>query len=82
VAHPSILHVALNASKQIGWTESRQKSNILLALRKSEVASGDSAAAGFRPYDQVGGKGLLEPQPIKDPKNTVAYLGMIVVNLI
>ncbi|GAA5916694.1 hypothetical protein JCM6882_002270, partial [Rhodosporidiobolus microsporus] len=72
LVHPSILEVALEATSSLGWSSQQQQQRIILAVKKDEAGP---AAARFRCLDSLISDQLLEPHKVKDPKNTVAYLG-------
>ncbi|GAA5951876.1 hypothetical protein JCM21900_004172 [Sporobolomyces salmonicolor] len=72
LVHPSILEVALSATKALGWSEKRQQERIILAVRKDEAAPAD---ARFLTLDYLISDRSLEPHVIAKPRETVAYLG-------
>ena len=72
IVHPAILNVALQATTAMGWNKKQQREKIILAVVRAEAGP---AIDGFKCFDDFMGYQLLTPHPIKDPKNTVAYLG-------
>ena len=56
----------------MGWNKKQQRERIILAVVRAEAGP---AIDGFKCFDDFMGYQLLTPHPIKDPKNTVAYLG-------
>ncbi|GAA5896810.1 hypothetical protein JCM5296_002563 [Sporobolomyces johnsonii] len=72
LVHPSILEVALSATKALGWSEKRQQERIILAVRKDEAAPADER---FLTLDYLISDRSLEPHRITKPRETVAYLG-------
>lgn len=72
LVHPSILDVALAATQQMGWSEQQQTSQIIIALRDDEAGP---AAKRFKTLDHLLSSQKMEPHPVRDVKNTVAYLG-------
>lgn len=72
LVHPSVLETALAATEQMGWSESQQTTQIILALRNDEAGP---LAKRFRTLDYLISDQRMEPHPVKDVKNTVAYLG-------
>ncbi|BGP55422.1 hypothetical protein JCM8202_003750 [Rhodotorula sphaerocarpa] len=72
LVHPSVLETALAATEQMGWSESQQTTQIILALRNDEAGP---PAKRFRTLDYLISDQRMEPHPVKDVKNTVAYLG-------
>lgn len=72
LVHPSVLGVALAATKELGWSEQRQVEKIVLAVRKDEAGGADER---FLTLDSLIDDELEEPYRIPAPKTTVAYLG-------
>ncbi|GAA6012359.1 hypothetical protein JCM11491_007109 [Sporobolomyces phaffii] len=72
LVHPSVLGVALAATKELGWSEQRQVEKIVLAVRKDEAGGANER---FLTLDSLIDDELEEPYRIPAPKTTVAYLG-------
>ena len=72
LVHPTVLDIALAATQQMGWSEQQQTAQIVIALRDDEAGP---AAQRFKTLDYLLSSQKMEPHPVKDVKNTVAYLG-------
>ncbi|GAA5963312.1 hypothetical protein JCM8115_000973 [Rhodotorula mucilaginosa] len=72
LVHPTVLDIALAATQQMGWSEQQQTAQIVIALRDDEAGP---AAKRFKTLDYLLSSQKMEPHPVKDVKNTVAYLG-------
>lgn len=72
LVHPTVLDTALAATQQMGWSEQQQTAQIVIALRDDEAGP---AATRFKTLDYLLSSQRMEPHPVKDVKNTVAYLG-------
>lgn len=72
LVHPSILQVALDATKTLGWSAGEQQRRIVLAVRDDEAGP---ARATHKTLDWLLSSTAMQPVSIKEHKSRVAYLG-------
>ncbi|GJN89353.1 hypothetical protein Rhopal_002333-T1 [Rhodotorula paludigena] len=72
LVHPSILQVALDATKTLGWFAEEQQRRIVLAVRDDEAGP---ARAKQKTLDWLLSSTAMQPVSITEHKSRVAYLG-------